>query len=273
LVRNAVEGRCCRTLVRILAQGIPTEGALLKVQQALKDEVTAIEPLLLFALKSERGAFFNLYGLIVAGEMTLEAITDGGSKPENWLQSAWSWLLVRPRVRMIQIVYLEKMTQAVAIAELPSAEQQEALVQFEEEIAEMKQASPQQALGVLLIPAVRKVLSSHQRASAKLDCARTAIAAERYRLARGRWPQSLAQLVPEFLEEVPQDVFGTGPLRSRRLKDSLLVYSVGPNGDAEPDSLTDKEAPNFEPEVGFRLWDVEHRGKRRLQRQLRRPEP
>jgi hypothetical protein len=262
LVRNAVDGLACQNLVRILAQGAPTEWALAKVQQGLAEEIRDIQPLPRFALKAERGGFFNAFGLIAAGDMRLEDLIGGRSRPPNWLESAWSWLWVRPVVRMNQAVYLEKMTQAIAIARLPATEWQEAFAQFQEEIAEFQRASPHQALALLAIPAIGKVLTAHQRACAKLDCARTAVAAERYRLAHGRWPQSLDELVPKYLEEVPRDVFGKGPLRCRRLKDGLLIYSVGPDGEDEPDEADDQEVAVEGPKADFRLWDAAHRGRR-----------
>jgi hypothetical protein len=273
LVRYGLEGRSCKSLLRILAQGTPTAEALRTVQQALEEEARDIKPIFEFVLKAERGGFFNVFGLIATGDMTLEAISNGGSKEQNWFQRAWSWMLVRPPIWITQAAYLEKMTEIIDIARLPVTEQQEAFAQFESDLEEFKRASTAQAVGVLMIPSIRNVLSSHHRACAKLDCARTAVAAERYRLAHARWPESLAQLVPEFLEEVPPDIFGTGPLRCQRLKDGLIVYSVGPDGEEELDPLADQEAHDVVPDVGFRLWDVDHRGKRPSNQEKRNQEP
>jgi hypothetical protein len=65
---------------------------------------------------------------------------------------------------------------------------------------------------------------------AKLRTARTALAIERWRLAHeGRPPESLAQLVPDFLPDVPMDPFDEQPLRYRKLDRGHVVYSVGPD--------------------------------------------
>jgi hypothetical protein len=56
-----------------------------------------------------------------------------------------------------------------------------------------------------------------------------ALAVERYRLAHGKWPQSLQKLTPAFLTKVPDDPFGGGPLHYRRLGDGVVIYSVGPD--------------------------------------------
>ncbi len=53
-------------------------------------------------------------------------------------------------------------------------------------------------------------------AQSSVDLARTAIALERYRLAHGDYPESLDALAPQFIEKVPHDVIGGGPLHYRR---------------------------------------------------------
>jgi hypothetical protein len=60
--------------------------------------------------------------------------------------------------------------------------------------------------------------------------ARTALAVERFRLAHGRLPESLGELVPEFLPVVPADPFDGQPLRYRVLSKGYMVYSVGDDG-------------------------------------------
>jgi hypothetical protein len=63
-----------------------------------------------------------------------------------------------------------------------------------------------------------------------VNLARTAIALERYRLAHGEFPESLDALAPQFLEKIPHDVIGGGPLKYRRTGDGQFVlYSIGWN--------------------------------------------
>lgn len=57
---------------------------------------------------------------------------------------------------------------------------------------------------------------------------RAAIAVERWRLAHnGRIPDSLNQLVPDFLPAVPTDPFDGKPLRYKKLAHGYVVYSIG----------------------------------------------
>ena len=67
-------------------------------------------------------------------------------------------------------------------------------------------------------------------AVAWLEVTKTALAVERYRLARGKLPEALGQLVPDYLPAVPEDPFDGTPLRYRRTERGFVVYSVGEDG-------------------------------------------
>jgi hypothetical protein len=65
------------------------------------------------------------------------------------------------------------------------------------------------------------------------------IAVERYRIATGALPDTLSQVVPQFLETIPQDPFSGGPFQYRTTETGCLLYSVsedfeddGGNGDS-----------------------------------------
>ena len=65
---------------------------------------------------------------------------------------------------------------------------------------------------------------------ADVRLARAALAVERFRLARGRLPEHLAELAPQFLFATPVDPFDGAPLRYRRLAKGYLIYSVDRDG-------------------------------------------
>ena len=60
--------------------------------------------------------------------------------------------------------------------------------------------------------------------------ATTALAVERFRLANGKLPENLNELVPQFLSAVPADPFDGKPLRYHPLTKGYVVYSVGQDG-------------------------------------------
>ena len=54
---------------------------------------------------------------------------------------------------------------------------------------------------------------------------------ERYRLARGQYPDTLEALVPQFADKLPHDIVGGQPLKYHRTANGQFVlYSVGWNG-------------------------------------------
>ncbi|HEV7279188.1 MAG TPA: hypothetical protein VGN57_03155 [Pirellulaceae bacterium] len=65
------------------------------------------------------------------------------------------------------------------------------------------------------------------RSAAERDLVRTGIACERHRLKYGVWPESLEALVPEFLAEVPIDVYDGQPMRFETDGDRLALHSIG----------------------------------------------
>jgi hypothetical protein len=65
---------------------------------------------------------------------------------------------------------------------------------------------------------------------ARLRAVGATLAVERYRLANGKLPDKLDELVPAYLSAVPTDPFDGQPLRYKKLAKGYVVYSIGENG-------------------------------------------
>jgi hypothetical protein len=77
------------------------------------------------------------------------------------------------------------------------------------------------------LPALRKAI----QAEIARNVVVTAIALRRYQLRHHHLPDTLDELVPDFVESVPTDCMDGQPLRYRRNADGrFLLYSVGDNG-------------------------------------------
>ncbi len=75
------------------------------------------------------------------------------------------------------------------------------------------------------------VFKRYLQGKARLHATQAAIAIERYWLAHGDLPDSLADLVPEYLVAVPKDPYTARELRYEKLgKGGFVVYSVGEDG-------------------------------------------
>src|SRR5262249_45479809 len=92
-----------------------------------------------------------------------------------------------------------------------------------------------------------------------LRCGITAIAVERFRLVNGRWPDQLEDLAPGFLSKVPADPFDGQPLRYPRLKEGVIIYTVGEDRKDDGGRRVLIKAGEPDVDVGFQLWDPEHR--------------
>lgn len=86
-------------------------------------------------------------------------------------------------------------------------------------------------LSGILLPALSKAIERSATAVAELRAAQASLAVERFRLANGlRLPDSLQQLVPQYLASVPADPFDGQPLRYKKASPKgFVIYSVGPN--------------------------------------------
>jgi hypothetical protein len=82
-------------------------------------------------------------------------------------------------------------------------------------------------LAGLLLPASRKCLFAALDADATRGLVRLAIAATAFKAKHGKYPEKLADLVPEFIPEVPPDPYDGHPMRLRRAEGGVVIYSIG----------------------------------------------
>jgi hypothetical protein len=90
--------------------------------------------------------------------------------------------------------------------------------------------SPNSFLGGFFIPNVTRAWQTTAHNQSLVDQAQIACALERYRLAHGGYPETLAVLAPQYIEKIPHDIIGGQPLHYRRSSEgTFLLYSVGWN--------------------------------------------
>lgn len=85
----------------------------------------------------------------------------------------------------------------------------------------------------LLLPALTSILTAERRCNGRLERIDVAFALTLYRAQHQEYPETLAELVPLFLDAIPLDPFdptGTAPVRYRRQDDGYSLWSVGRNG-------------------------------------------
>lgn len=85
-------------------------------------------------------------------------------------------------------------------------------------------------LSSVFIAKVDEAITKDAMGLAQIRATQTVLAVERYRLAKGKLPTSLDDLMPQFLPAIPEDPFDGQPLRYQLLPRGYIVYSIGPDG-------------------------------------------
>jgi hypothetical protein len=264
--------RAVPSIERALAHGQPGEKDLAATQELLADEQA--QNTLVMALRGDRAfqdrvmTWIDTQDLEAFGPTLSDVESVTVARDHPWLVAGCDWFLVGWH-KENHAVMLELMNEAVQIAQLPVEEHGEVFTQLNlrsRTIRAEEWIPYRYGPGCMMMPVVMKLGEAFARSRAELRCAATALAAERFRLAHGHWPATLDELTPRFLPAVPLDPFDGKPLRLRRFDDGLLIYSVGLDGMDDGGKVDRKSSAWKGQDLGFRLWDVRHRG-----REARRP--
>jgi hypothetical protein len=242
-----------RTLERTLAQGEGTDADLAALQRLFEEEKE--HPGLLIAIRGERALMHRLLEAIEGGKYTVQQMMQAGVMPTP--ASPWervSHVSERDAVRYLHAQFLEETTEQARLARQPF----ESLPGPFEPPAGYQQWGDA-SLEQVLAETVRRERSRFQHWNARLRCGVVLLAAERYRLAHGRWPEAVEDLVPRFLAQPMPDAYGGKPIRLRKFADGLIVYSIGPNGIDDGGAIDPEPPSEWGRDVGFRLWDVAKR--------------
>jgi hypothetical protein len=107
----------------------------------------------------------------------------------------------------------------------------------------------------LLLPSISRVTQKAAYAQTAVDTAALACAIERYRLTKGRLPDSLDKLEPDFINKIPQDIINGQTLRYRVLSgQEYVLYSVGWNLKDDGGSVHRTKGGDPEPREGDWGW-------------------
>lgn len=128
------------------------------------------------------------------------------------------------------------------------------LRQTEESLRTMPLA-PFTVLCKMFFPALTNSPRRFALAQTSVNLARTALALERYRLARGSYPATLDALAPQFIPSVPRDPIGGQPLHYRLADNGqFLLYSVGWNEKDDGGTLALTQGGSVDLENGDWVW-------------------
>jgi hypothetical protein len=125
---------------------------------------------------------------------------------------------------MDAVTYIDHMDGYHKTTQLPAHLRQKAADAIDANVSEVCRI---RILLRIIMPALAGVTKVDLRNMAQLRTAITALAIQRCRLATSRLPDSLAELVPTYLDAVPKDPFDGNDLRYKKLETGFVVYSIG----------------------------------------------
>ncbi|MEO6847246.1 MAG: type II secretion system protein GspG, partial [Chthoniobacterales bacterium] len=128
------------------------------------------------------------------------------------------------------------------------------------EVRNLQDLTMQQRSHMLYYMAVGSLKASITKSAqvqAQVDMARIACALERYKMAKGEYPENLNALVPDYIEKLPNDVASAKSYRYRlNTTDKFTLWSIGFDG-VDDNATPVKKAPNItEIEKGDWAWGV-----------------
>lgn len=161
------------------------------------------------------------------------------------------WGLTRGPDRRLTLDFFE---QAVAAAEQPWPEALKAAEAAAQEVDNASSGSAWRDIlyltTSLFAPTTKPLFVAAARATAQRDATDAVIGIELFRRRNGSIPETLDELVPEFLPQVPIDPFDGQPLRYVVKPDRYVIYSV--SFDGVDDGGVEEE--NFsEPDLVFEV--------------------
>jgi hypothetical protein len=246
LVCCAIRAVAVNSLERVLAQGEPTPEALVATQRAL--EVEAESPLMRDALRGERALIEDFARAVAESRVTQDQLNqfDGYPARLTGVAAIDEWIhRVRGGFRPWKATgFVRYYTALIEIAK----ESPDALDLRHDEVAAIEARTSSTVRDS--IPTA-KMRDAERRLRAQLRIGYVSVAAERFRREKGRWPTSLAELVPVYLKAIPLDPGDGQPLKFAQYADGITVYSVGWGS-------------------GLKLFDPEHR---RQPPPIKPPEP
>ncbi len=248
LVRIALTTIACRSAKRTLGWSEPTAG-LAELQSAFAEELGV--PRLTYGLRGERAMQYLLMENIDSGALDPNSVE---SKSATGIKGRLGTAPMRRTLPNQQAYLLDIYGQMLAAEKLEGKER----------IAAFAAVKPAQGTGFvsllmsLLLPSTLKVGDAESRCRAILGTTIIALACERFRLANGRFPNSIAEIPKTLLPKVPDDPFTGDPLVFKTLADGIVIYSVG--ADLVDDGGTNLDlTAKVGGDVGFKLLLPEKR--------------
>jgi hypothetical protein len=177
-----------------------------------------------FSMSNERGSENDMFDLVIHDRKNLQGISGRDPDSDRGLRFYPVGRLYQSKVRANR--YIDELLRRVEperrrfFGDRPTPSSPEDLTSIPAKIWHL--------LFAIMAPVMGNVANKFVQVASMTDHAILACALERYRLARGAYPEKLDELVPDFIEKVPAEIVNGEPYRYRPSGDGrFLLYSVG----------------------------------------------
>jgi hypothetical protein len=255
LVRYTCERIAAETAVRVLA--LTDSRDALPELAALQAELLAEaeEPVLVNAFRGERAVMSHFFDGLVDGRIGADTLAKWAELRPSAAHRT-TFYFRRAFIPEDQRRFLRLMTELVETAKGPPHTW---IARSEAVEAELRANwDMRYPFHRLMLPASATVMATSVRNRAEVLAAATLLACERFRLTRGRWPESLSELPKELLATVPVDPYTGEPIKLAKTPQGIAVYSAAPKS-ARGLDMKRLTNPLGGSEVGWQLYDPQHR--------------
>ncbi len=145
--------------------------------------------------------------------------------------------------------------QLVPVADVAQQTISPSLVKQANESLQAMRPTPYTVICRMLLPGLTNSVRRFALTQIAVNLARTACALERYRLAQGKYPETLDALAPQFIANVPRDPIGGQPLHYRPTDDGqFILYSVGWNATDDGGTVALTKSGSVDLDKGDCVW-------------------
>lgn len=243
LVRLACQALAVSALDHVINKTGFTDEQLIELSETLADgeDLSAMT----YTFAGERCAGVSIFKMPAANILQ---VADGGSSQLSVL--AIALYKFAGLADMDAIMYLDLMNDYMKAIQLPLHERQDAADAID---TKFETISKIHIILRMIMPALSRVTTIDIRTIAQLRTAQVGLAIERYRLATGSLPKTLAELRPTYIDAIPKDPFDGKDLRYKKLETGFVVYSIGEDGkdDGGKEKQRKKSSPPAPADVTF----------------------
>jgi hypothetical protein len=210
MINVAIHGLILNTIEEGFAEHVWTESQCGEIQNLFKS-VNLIQ-IVVDGFRMERPAVASLVEKSAFGDL---------GKSFNWIPRGW--------VDLNLVNYLKISEASIDWPDAPNRLIAPALAAAAQAkvMAQISTKSPFMTLAQIAIPNVGKASQTAAKNQDLLHQALIASALERFHFQNGKYPESLAEITPNFIDKIPHDVVTGGPMRYQKRGHGYVLYSVG----------------------------------------------